>query len=301
MDPRATLGHVKLLAFLLMASPALAAPQPLVQPTVELLDPGLEPRAALRLTPAVGHRERVDYSSDVHTTMDLSAWPRDKVTERHIEYRLNLAVESAADGVIAFSFEVEGVQRVRKDGRKEETLGGGRLAGRRGLLRVTDRGIPLTADFDPLDDYDDDDDELHFALRDSARRLLTPFPEEPMGLGAQWQAVEVREFGPLTLVIVTDYTLVSLNRDSVSVAATLRSRAEGSSVDLRREGQSADAELTHLDTSGNAAFVQPLSGLSQTDRTAGSTFVVDMKVKKGLLRLGVGLTIQGASVVNVVD
>ncbi len=290
-----------LFVLLLLASPALAAPQPLVQPRVELLEPGVEPRATLRLTPAAGHTETVAYSSEVQTTMDLSAWPTDKVSERQIDYRLLLQVQDVTDGTITYSFVAEDIQRMRKDGRKEETLAGGRLAGRRGVLRVTDRGIPLSADFERDDAYEADDEELHFAISDSARRLVTPLPEEPVGLGARWQAVEVREFGPLTLVIVTRYTLLSLSSDSISVAASLESRRDGSSIDMRRVGQNADAELVVLEVDGNAAFVQPLGGIAQTDRTAGSTFRVDMKVGKGPLKIGVAMTIVGGSVVNVVD
>lgn len=267
---------------LLAVAPALAAPEPMAVPEITLLDPGAEPRQLLRLTPAVGQVENVVYRSQVSTDVDVKLFPADVSTTREVGYTLRLEVREAAPE-IAYRFTIAELERTRVERKRSVELASDALLGLTGTMRITDRGLPVSVGFAVPDGLSDEDLETHGDLRDAARRLVTPLPEEPVGVGARWEARSRSVFGILHLSLVARFELISLEGGVATIEETLGAEREGSTVVMDPADRKAKGELTALDVAGFASFRQPLHGVSQTARDAWSTFAVGLRFKKGPL------------------
>lgn len=188
-----------LLALLVLgASPALggavAGARPTQEPTpqIEVLDPGAEPREALRLAPAAGASEQA--AMTVRLGIKLSG-----VSERSLKtppLRATIAAslqEVTPNGDLRVSLTYPSFEVLKGGGgspaerRKiQDALAG--LGGLTGELTLTPQGVPLDSKLDIPPGLDPTVSGLLSQLRDQFRDITVRLPEPAVGVGARWRA-----------------------------------------------------------------------------------------------------------------
>ncbi|PKN56877.1 MAG: hypothetical protein CVU56_13920 [Deltaproteobacteria bacterium HGW-Deltaproteobacteria-14] len=212
---------------------------PVEPPTVTLLDAGVEPRVALRLTPVAGSEEatRIAMRMAVAMTLDGQAVPGRAMPRA----RLGLGVKIdavAADGAATWSVVITEAAVDDAAGGAAAPDGETSFAGARGLQeglaavkgltaagRVSDRGVTTLAGF-AGGQAEGEMATLLEGFRESLVQLAVPLPEEPVGAGARWQVEQVVAQSGMRIRQTTVFDVVSIEGSRVVARVTLVQAAE---------------------------------------------------------------------------
>ena len=210
------------------------AEEPAAEPvdgiTVELLDPGAEPRQELRLSVEEGteqtyvlHQEQ-DIELDVGGTAQATAM----ATEQEVTY----AVDSVGDGLIVAK-TTYGAGRVLDDPPVDPTTRQildevfASFQGAQGSTTFDERGRIVEIQ---VPDITVDEPQLQLVLdgllsglEGQGTQLAVPFPEEAVGVGARWRASASFELAGLPFEVVTEVTLTGVGDGTIDgeIAQTL--------------------------------------------------------------------------------
>lgn len=88
--------------------------------------------------------------------------------------------------------------------------------------------------------------QLGEQMNNSLDQLAVPFPEEPVGVGARWQALTSLEMNGMKMRMVATYELTRLEGDKGAVTVTVEQHADAQVMDMG----GAKAELTRLSSTG---------------------------------------------------
>jgi len=241
---------------------------------VTLLSAGEAPHTTVRLSPAVGSRERVVIEGESTTTVTLSLMPDPEPqlgSNRTVLLLHTTAV--TPDGTVTAAIEV--VEASQTGGAALNDRPG--IEGTAGTLTMLSDGtitdVTLTA-------ADLGEAELA-GLVESARRMTTPFPTEPIGVGALWTVQDLIDLGVVRIALVTTCQLISLEGGRATIASTTTASADETELALDDEG--IRATLTELVTRGASTWTQSLDAIAPSARTADGRYEVSVKGRKGLI------------------
>jgi hypothetical protein len=194
-------------------------------PQVKLIDPGAAPRAPLRYTLRKGLSTDASFESE-------GSW---RIVNTHGTQTATLPTLSTPFHVTVstpeqwtFRFQPGGVKAAKgsqADVVAEQTVQA--LDGVNGTVTFDDRGLAQKLSIspspaDPQHQQNDTQIEVrsYYAMemaRTAFMHLCTPFPSEPVGLGAVWEVERPQTRGSISYTEVTRFTLRALDKTSVTL------------------------------------------------------------------------------------
>lgn len=197
--------------------------------TVELLDPGSEPRQELRFAVEEGTTQELLMTQVQEQGIDAGG--QSQTLAVATEQRMDVVVDSVRDDEIATSITFSG-GRVLDDPPVDAATRAGLepvLALLDGLTgtTVTDlRGRVLRADVETPTDVPPElgpvVDTMLETVRSQGSQLAVPFPEEPVGVGARWRVTTGFEVSGMRSDVVFEVTLTELGDGTAAAEVTPR-------------------------------------------------------------------------------
>ena len=241
-------------------------PTPLAAAEPEVLDAGAAPRQELRLRLTQGAKATIALTVDLNVTQQSAGTDQalngPPVTET-IEFTVGKVQGDHAE--ISFRFADVAVDRTGSGLTDAEyltvTADTQALIGLGGRGQVTDRGVfsNLTYDHSP-----DLDPAVQASLRQFEGQVdtLTPtLPEEPLGVGARWQATDTITASGISVDQVTTYEVTELTAEQVSYTAVVKQSAAAQDADLADLPVGTTARLLSADLTGSTTGTHSFTGL----------------------------------------
>jgi hypothetical protein len=228
------------------SAPAGAANQPtnsgskapsttVTAPKVKLLEPGAEPRKALRLHAKAGDKQNITLTTKMSMDMQMGEAPGQamKMPTTKMPFEFNVT-EVGADGEITHDIVIGEVTVVEEEGvlpqvtEAIKTSYSG-LKGQKAKGKISARGIrkPTVlnqAAADPMVQQALDQ------FKEMLSNLAIVFPEEAIGPGGKWEVQTAIKTQGMVLDQVTTYELVSVDGDLLTLKATGVQRAANQKI-----------------------------------------------------------------------
>jgi len=197
---------------------AQAAPGDAEEPTmfVRLIDPGQEPRRALRLQVKPGDEQRIIFEQRLQLRMRIDPLPEPMQDASSSEISLLIEVLEPRGEDISYRATYTGVRVHDNDDMEEDVADEMRevlddFVGMRMRVDVTDRCEVRAVEREGGALQDPIMRALHEGIVDSMRQMSLPFPVEEVGVGAEWVVDSTIEmmgarFASIFTVQVTELT-----------------------------------------------------------------------------------------------
>jgi len=210
-------------------SVAPAAPKTVTKapPKITLLDAGAAPRQPLRLRLTEGHTQAVviTMAQNPKTTIDGEQMP-DAAIPAVVE-TMELRVESVRlDGEATVSMRIVDAH-ADADAKDADPVMVAMLNDAlapmskiTGTITVTSRVVIRSMTFKAPDDLPPEMDQILNSFSQSMDQMSTPFPTEPVGVGASWSVVNDIEVFGLRMMSNTIIKLTAIDNNTVSLAMT---------------------------------------------------------------------------------
>lgn len=220
---------------------------------VTLVDAGAEPRQELRYRAAEGTTDAVTQRNELTLVQDFGG-QRQEVQVPASSVDVDYVVEEVTDGGFTTvgtygATQVEGDDAAAAEtARLLEQITGAQL-----VTEMTDRGAITATRIEGVDDTGNPVfDQLLGSLVDSAASLAFPFPEEAVGIGAQWLVETEVEISGLPITARYEVTLTELDGDQV--VADIAAALEFVPGPVVVQGTSAEVESGQLDGTGTVTW-----------------------------------------------
>jgi hypothetical protein len=256
---------------------------------VKLLDPGAEPRKALRLHPKAGDKQTAILTAKIK--MDMPGAPQGAKVPKlpALSIPLDATVQSVAqNGDITFEAVLGEAGVTEEPGIDTNMVKGikGALAGLKGLSVdgvVSSRGVYKKVEVkappggDPK--MQQELDKANVQAKEFLSNIRSHIPEEPVGVGAKWQVEAPSKFQGVSTDTSTTYQLVSMDGDHVTTSFTLDQTAGNQTV--QNAGSPVPMTLLNLKANGNGTVVSDLSKFVPTQMTMNFHMEMNSEVNAG--------------------
>jgi hypothetical protein len=199
---------------------------PLLIAEVRLIDPGAQPRKALRYHPRAGQTEPL--LLELSTTLVLSVGEMSAPEVRTPVVRLTIdLVPLTVDGHGRMSLQGTLLAAEVRAGSAPAAIDRAiaadleRLVHTRFAARVSSRGLLEALAFPLPSDANPQIVTMAAWIREALRLLLPPLPDEPVGRGARWEGRRRAQVGPADADQTSVYTLTGLEDTQVRLAVKL--------------------------------------------------------------------------------
>lgn len=218
---------------------------------VTLLDPGAEPRQALRFAVEEGATDAVTQRNELQIVQEIGGQTQEvalPATEVDVDY---VAQDVGDDRFTAVgSYGATRVDPGDPAVVAEVERLFAQLADAGVATELTTRGAVLGSEVQGLDQTGNPVfDQLASSLVDQASSLSFPFPEEPVGVGARWEVTSSTELSGLPIEIRYLVTVTSLDGPAVAADVESTLRFVPGEVDIQgTRAEVLDGELTGVGT-----------------------------------------------------
>jgi hypothetical protein len=213
--------------------PAEAAPDaPATRPVVTLLEAGAGPHQPLRFRPKVGVTQVIEMTVgiEMEQSLDGTAMPNQKAPS--MQYTMETVINAADEaGDISYEFEYKSadivddpavnpfVAEMMRNALKS-------IEGLRGKGIMTDRGFNKLIRFDRPADMDALLLQQVGEMERSMEQLVSPFPAEPVGVGAVWKVETTIQQQGMLISQTAVVKVLSADGDRVEVRTDVTQTAE---------------------------------------------------------------------------
>ena len=227
---------------------------------IKLLSAGSEPREKIRYVLSKGAKQAVDVIMSSAMSMELSGFKNPTQSMPDIKMEMDVEILSVAgDGTAKRKMTMKSVG-LADESKKNTPMAKavakqmGALAGIVGHDTVSDRGIVLDA---RIDTSKIKDPQLK-GMMDSTQRTLAQmgvaFPEEPIGVGAKWEAkTKVSQFG-VELTQTATYELTELSGKRGKMKVKLDQSAPRGNINVPGVPKGTYSELVGMDSKGKGSI-----------------------------------------------
>ncbi len=239
-----------LLAALLLVAPGLAAQPaatqpaetepgtPSTRPVVTVLEAGAGPRRPLRFTPKVGVTQVIEMTVHIETeqTLDGEATPSQKAPP--MQYTMETIINAADEaGDISYEFEYKTADIVDDPDVNPFVAEMWRNAlkmieGLRGKAIMTDRGINKLIKFDRPADMNPMLLQQLRQMERSMEQLVSPFPAEPVGVGAVWKVESTIQQQGMLISQTAVVKVLAADGDRVEVRTNMTQTADPQKIEI---------------------------------------------------------------------
>jgi hypothetical protein len=208
-------------------------------PTVEVLDPGDEPRAPLRYALVAGTSVSGTQSIDQYIRQVDQDGFGNSTRVPTIDLGLQLDVQEVQpDGTARVTFGFTSVEATgngsaaSSDQARAIEIALADVTDLTGDTTISNRGVPLDTSLDVPDDLPDTVRSILEQFESQASALTPPLPEEPLGLGARWRATTEAELNGIEFEQEFVYTLESMTGTQLELRITAKQRAAPQEIDV---------------------------------------------------------------------
>jgi uncharacterized protein DUF6263 len=268
------------------AAPQAAAPaeRPMGEDDLrlELIDPGAAPRAPLRYKFHVGVREKMVMDMQMDMTMNPPGQAKISIAMPTMEFGSTLEPRSVtADGDLDYTFTTEKVdllddRPLRADVKSKVLSELKAMVGLKGEGVVTARGLTKRAEYNVPAGVSPHIAQTIENMRQSLRQIATPFPLEPVGIGAKWKTTSTIKSKIFSFVQTATFSLVSMNGGHATIQVQIEQQAPAQPVKM--DGVPADVKTT-LDSYQGRGTGRPVLDLDRLIPTAESEVEVHARFK----------------------
>lgn len=263
---------------------------PTADPFVELVDPGKEPRAPMRVKAPQGATQRVDLAMLMAMKMTLAGSPMPSNALPRIHMPMDVKVEELRpDGTRKVTFAVDHV-RVESDPLVSPSVVSvlttkmAALDGMHGYVVVTDRGFNRDFGMEVPPDAPPLVKQMTDSMKQSMGQMVSPFPAEAVGVGAQWRVVTTLRVNGMTMNQTTTYEMVDRKTDKISLKITLKQTADPQDVDSPNLPPGAKVHLESLDSDATGTqqidLMQVMPASATMKLASDSSMTIDDGSKK---------------------
>jgi hypothetical protein len=243
-----------------------AGAQPGKRPVITLIDPGAEPRLALRYRLTEGAREALVMRTNltIDTTTDGMPTPTVEYPPVVMNLRLHIASKPSASQA-RYTFALEAVDVEDAPGVRPEVLESMRqhfreVTGMTGSAHVDTRGFNWDARMDLPRDMTPAIQQMMDSASQSMDQVSAPLPEEPVGQGARWELQQTIEQNGVTLQQTTRFELIELDGTRGILATTIAQHADRQPMTVSGV-PAGTAEMLSLDSAGSGRIYFDLDRL----------------------------------------
>lgn len=204
---------------------------------VKLLDPGAEPRKALRLHPQPGAKQSIQMTMKMSMTMKVGEIEPPAMKIPQMNMAMDFTVKDVtADGDINYELTVSDaavaddtdVLPQISDAIKSAF---GNFKGVSGSGTITSRGVNKKSELNMGSESNPQLRQVIDQLRDSWSNLSAPFPQEPVGPGAKWEVRMPIKSQGLTMTQTATYQVTSLEGDRLQASTTVIQNAPKQNIE----------------------------------------------------------------------
>lgn len=250
-------------------------------PAVEVADTGSGDKRLLEIDVEVGHRETTTLT--VTQSIDAGTSP---VDAPEVTITLETEVTGVDDDRVELTQAYRSIDVSGDDAtaaQVESTLQP--LIGLEGTIVLARSGAVIESDFEAPDDLDETVRSTFEQLEEQAGALSAAFPEEEIGVGAEWTAVSDLELSGIEVEQTTTYTLEELDGDDYRLSARIEQDFEPGEADGFEvvegtgsttgsfEGTVGLLFATQGQTEGESSVTVEAGGSEQTVTTTNTTSV----------------------------
>lgn len=233
--------------------------------SVKLLDPGAEPRKALRLHVKPGDKQTVIMT--IKMTMDMGAATGGKpMNIPAMSLPADTTIQSVApNGDITYEMVFGEPGVVSEPGAAAQMVQAVKtqLAAIKGLTVtgvVSDRGISKKVDLKAPPTADPAMRQTMEQIKDGMANIASPLPEEAIGAGAKWEVKMPIKSGGVSVDQTSDYQLISVDGDHISTSVTASGSAANQKIQNPAMG-SAQMNLIEMTNDATGTVAADLSKL----------------------------------------
>lgn len=276
------------------ASAHSPTPVAVAPPTITLLDPGAEPRQALRFRIAPDLRQSVQFRMVMTTSMSMSGAEAPETRMPAVVMTMNVAVKSVADdGDVNYEMTVTDAKVEAGPGDPEELVKALResikpVKGLRGVCTVSNRGITRSASIELPGDAANPAALQGF--REQLDQAMFSLPEEPIGKGARWTVESDGVTQAIRLKQKTTYTLTGIQGDTASFEVVIAQTAGEQELKSPDMPPGASVTLRSLNSEGSGSIETVLTRLIPQRSQAKLKSVMDAVIGQGGLGMGMKQT-----------
>ncbi|NEQ71430.1 MAG: hypothetical protein F6K21_39315 [Symploca sp. SIO2D2] len=229
-----------------------------VNASLELLDPGIEPRQEMRFTPAVNSQQTLTMTMDVDVSMSIGGQSPPTVDTPAIEMKMETQVTQVdANGDIYADFSYSEVDVIADSKTPPELVNAMQsklqsLVGLEGSLVMDAQGNTKDVNFDLPEGLDPNTKQMFQQISGSLKQLSSPFPSAAIGIGAQWQVAHSLNLNGMTINQTAIYELVGLQDDVATLAVNIKQDAPSQTINQPGMPPGASVKLESLDSEGQA-------------------------------------------------
>jgi len=270
---------------------------------VKLLEPGSEPRKALRFHPKAGDKQSMVMTMKMGMAVKVGDMPEQAIKLPAMKLVMDMTVKDvASSGDITYdivtsdasiSDEPDVIAQVAEA--MKNAVGG--MKGIGGTGTISSRGISKGTDIKVPEGADPQVKQFVDQMKETMSRVASPLPEEPVGAGAKWEIKMPIKSQGMTLNQTATYELVSLEGDRGSAKTSVTQTASnqkiqnpmmpGTKVDLTKLTGHGTGQLTFdlaqiLPPEASVEFHQDMA-TSTTAVNSSQKQTMDMKMDLNLL------------------
>jgi hypothetical protein len=230
------------------------------QTSVNLLEEGAEPRREIRYRFDDNYSEAL--AMDMSVAMDIELGPGLSQQMQLPVIRLNMALDTVqvnGDGSARFDFETTSAEVVSTENADPAIAGAIGMALQQmpaisGWTEIDARGATLAGGLNFPEDVAGQLSQIFDSADQTLQQLSAPFPVEPVGVGARWQAMMDIESGGFSVSQTAEYRLTAMDADSVTLDISLTQTAGSQQIEAAGLPAGASANLESLESTGSGSM-----------------------------------------------
>lgn len=250
----------------LQPSQTPASTAPVSTPQVTLFNPGATPRQPLRFKPSINAKQQLTVKLDMNvaasvggetlpdmkfpsslTKVDITITKVDENGDIHSQFDY-----TEADIIEDPNMLPALTQTMRQQIKALVGTKGTSISDNRGNIKSTQLVFP--ADIDPIAK------QIFEQLPTALNQFSTPFPEEEIGIGAQWQVSTPFSMGGIQGTQTATYELLDFKNNAATLKVTVQQQASPQAVTLPSLPSGMTASLKSYNSQGNGQLTVGLEG-----------------------------------------
>lgn len=238
----------------------------------EVLDPGDEPRQALRVAYTQGDEAQITFTSDLQITQKNGKRTQ-RLNSPPISQTLTYTVGKVGDDGAELTIRIDAIAAKGKGtGLTQEELDAldeelQPMVGSEGTGLVTPLGELQEFAFDVPDGVSDTVAAQLDALGDQIPALGPALPSEPVGVGASWRTTSTTSAGGAELETVSTVTVTAITDGTLAYTSTIKTSADPQDIALTGLAEGTTARLESSDLQGSSSGTMGLEEPALTLRT----------------------------------
>jgi len=258
-----------------------SGPSPGSAPVVKLIKAGAEPHQKLRLEAKVGQSEKMKMVMDMNMDINLGGRAAPKASLPPMVMSMVLSVTDVKpNGDIRYDFELTKSDVGNRAGVAPQVAAAmkdalGKMVGMNGYAVVSDRGFNKDAALKLPPGADAQTQQVMAGMEQAMQQLSAPLPEEPVGIGAQWELRQALSQNGIAIQQVATYDLVGIDDKLITANVTLKQTAPSQTVNLPT-GDSM--KLVSLNSDGSGDLKMRLDRLTPTASKMNLTSRAKMEI-----------------------